>query len=134
MQKNLSQYEIRVETLKAIIDAENSENKHKLIVIKDDAVGYSYEVLFGEYLGPGVTEITIRDPYIRQRHQINCFINLLELFKVKCNMKSVKLITGFQDAEQDRNLKELKVYLAGHSINFIIEYSETLHDRSIWWG
>lgn len=133
LQRNLSQYEARIETLKAIIQAEKTENKHKLIVIKDDTAGYSYDILFGEYLGSGVTEVTIRDPYIRQRHQINCLISLLELLKSKCNLlKSIKLITGFQDAEQDRNLKELKVDLANQSVNFIIEYSETLHDRSIW--
>lgn len=89
--------------------------------------------MFGEYLGRGVTEVIIRDPYIRQRHQINCFINLLELLKSKCNLlKGVKLVTGFQDAEQDRNLKALKVDLANHGVNFVIEYSQTLHDRNIW--
>lgn len=132
LQRNLSQYEARIETIKAIIQAQKTENKHKLITIKDDALGYSYEVLFSEYLGIGVTQVTIRDPYIRQRHQINCLISLLELFKSKCEfLKSVKLITGFQDAEQDRNLKELKVNLANYGIHFIIEYSETLHDRDI---
>lgn len=133
LQRNLSQYEARIETLKAILEAQKTENKHKLINIKDDATGYNYEVLFAAYLGNGVTEVTIRDPYIRQRHQINCFINLLELLKAKCNLlKSVKLITGFQDAEQDRSLKELKVDLANHGVNFIIDYSDTLHDRNIW--
>lgn len=132
LQRNLVQYETRIETIKAIIQAQKTENKHKLVAIKDDATGYSYESLFGEYLGTGVTQVTIRDPYIRQRHQINCLISLLELLKRKCDfLKSVKLVTGFQDAEQDRNLKELKVDLANYGVNLLIEYSDTLHDRDI---
>lgn len=132
LQRNLGQYEARVETIKAIIQAQKTERKHKLVAIKDDDVGYNYEILFGEYLGNGVTQVTIRDPYIRQRHQINCFINFLELLKNKCVfLKSVKLITGFQDAEQDRNLKELKINLANYGVTLIIEYSDTLHDRDV---
>jgi ATP-dependent Lon protease len=56
---------------------EAAELKEKHLVFKENQRGVSYDALFGPYL-QGAKRIEVTDPYLRKRHQIRNFMELLE--------------------------------------------------------
>lgn len=99
--------------------------------------GVSYETLLLPYLR-GATELTITDPYIRMPHQGRNLVDLLGLLasvKDPADEISVTLVTKEETGEmQQRHLMMLKDIQEGAEsvgIKFIVEWDETIHDRSI---
>lgn len=123
-------------------DEANSENaseprkplEEKRIKVLYGDTGYGYEQLFKDYL-IGATEITIEDPYIRQKHQINNFIRLCELVVKVGDCKKLKLITSSDNVDQQEEnivyFDQIANNLFDYEIEFRHEFNSTLHDREI---
>lgn len=107
----------------------------KQLHINENATGYSYELLYGKYLDSGVREIIIEEPYLGRPFQLYNLLMFLELSVTNCiNLKVVKVITkrGEDPREQADAFAQMKDELmTAKKVKFIIEYSESLHDRSI---
>jgi ATP-dependent Lon protease len=105
-------------------------------IIRDNQTGVNYKILFGNYL-QGVTEIIIKDPYIRLPYQLR---NLMEFAKLVIEQKnegaevSINLIT-YNNEDYIDNAKQafsdMKDSLEQAGIVFNYEFNEALHDRSI---
>ncbi|MDA9198737.1 BREX system Lon protease-like protein BrxL [Schleiferiaceae bacterium] len=97
-------------------------------------VGYSYEDVFKDYL-IGAIELTIQDPYIRQKHQISNFLKFAELLVKIGDCKKIHLVTSSDDLEQERENKyafeQIADSLFENEIEFTFEFSETIHDRQM---
>lgn len=99
-----------------------------------DAVGYSYQTIFGDYL-PGAEEIVIEDAYVRQPHQITNFLRFCET-AVRCGKpKKIVLITKFDNQlEKDEAMGRLFTLgdsLKEHGVALEIKENNALHDREI---
>jgi ATP-dependent Lon protease len=96
--------------------------------------GFSYETIIGPYLS-GAKEITIEDPYIRARHQIQNFIRLCETIVKHTTIRKIHLITSYDDgtniSEMRDNLEELKQSLLEIDIVLDIKLDPKMHDREI---
>lgn len=116
---------------------QKKELKPRQATIKDNQTGISYEKLFGDYL-VGVTEITLKDPYIRLPYQLR---NLMEFAKFIADQKTegeevnLNLITS-NNEDYITNAKQafldIKDSLEQVGIIFNYEFDESLHDRSIY--
>jgi len=97
-------------------------------------VGFSYEDVFKEYL-VGAKEVTIQDPYIRQKHQISNFLKLAELIVKISDCNKIHLVTSSDDSEQERENKyafeQIADSLFENDIEFTFDFSDTIHDRQI---
>lgn len=99
--------------------------------------GVSYETLFLPYLR-GATDITIIDPYIRLPHQGRNLVDLLALLaaiKDPADEIAVKLVTKEDKGDFQQQhllmLKDIQEGAASVGIKFLVEWDETIHDRSI---
>ncbi|XP_017783626.1 PREDICTED: MIT domain-containing protein 1-like isoform X2 [Nicrophorus vespilloides] len=111
LKEKVREYMTRAEKLKVIVaNLKKSGKYHEQIRIKNDDTGYSYESLFSEYLNSEVRKVQIEDPYIKAHHQVQ-------------NLKD--------DTEQTKGFELLKTDLANHNVVFIVDYSDSLHDRQI---
>lgn len=99
-----------------------------------DAVGFSYESIFGDYL-PGAKEICVEDPYIRQHHQVVNFLRFCETAVKYHDVKKITLVTKFDDQlEKDEAMAKLFTIadsLKVHEVELIIRENATLHDREV---
>jgi ATP-dependent Lon protease len=97
-------------------------------------IGYSYEDVFKDYL-IGAKEVTIQDPYIRQRHQISNFLKLAELLVKIGDCQKIHIVTSSDDTEQERENKfafeQIADSLFENDIEFTFDFSDTIHDRQI---
>lgn len=104
------------------------------ISIRFGDIGYDYETIIGPYL-MGATEVVVEDPYIRSRHQVQNFVRFCELAVRSVQIKSIKLITCFDDRNPEKEisdqLADLKQSLLEVDIVFDWEFSLTIHDREI---
>jgi len=129
------EYLSRSEQVQQIIDKEKQNGKyHEHIKIEANSTGYSYESIFGRFLDNQVQRIIVEDPYIRAHHQIANFLRLCELSCRKCeNLSFIKLLTSrdSNEKEQEAKLEELKISLRSRKIEFVFEFSPTLHDREV---
>ena len=129
------EYLNRTEKVQQIIDKEKENGKYQEhIKIEVNSTGYSYESIFGRFLDNQVQRITVEDPYIRAHHQIVNFLRLCELSCRKCeNLSVIKLLTSrdSNEKEQEAKLEELKISLKSRKIEFVYEFSSTLHDREV---
>ena len=96
--------------------------------------GYSYESILLPYL-KGAKAVEIEDPYVRANHQIHNFVRFCEAVIKSPTVKAIKLITGY-DQETDlkelsERLDELKQSLLEMDIALEIKINENLHDREI---
>ncbi|XP_035742186.1 MIT domain-containing protein 1-like isoform X2 [Vespa mandarinia] len=131
-----SRYLDRAEKVKQLVERKKTQGTYReLIKIKDGAIGYGYNSLFGRFLDAMVTYIQIEDPYIRAFHQCQNLVRLCELAVQKCHsLSKISLITTCDPEDfknQSKRLEELKHSLNSHLISFEITYSDTLHDRQI---
>jgi ATP-dependent Lon protease len=107
----------------------------KIINIKDNDIGYSYDLLFLPFI-KNSKEVKIIDPFIRLPYQIE---NFLTFCKILSNSKVNKLhlITSFdindeeQKGKNELKLNEIAKALKKKNIEFIFEFSESIHDRYI---
>ena len=88
----------------------------------------------GPYLF-GAKAITIEDPYIRARHQINNFVRFCEAVAKSPTIRKITLITSYDDktdvvALRD-SLEELKQSLLEIDIELAVKINENMHDREI---
>ena len=125
----------RTEKVQQIIDKEKENGKyHEQIRIEANSTGHSYESIFGRFLDNEVRQISVEDPYIRAHHQITNFLRLCELSVRKCeNLRRIKLVTSrdSNEKEQEAKLEEMKTSLSSRKIEFVFEFSTTLHDREV---
>jgi ATP-dependent Lon protease len=96
--------------------------------------GYTYETILGPYLN-GAKSVTIEDPYIRARYQVTNFVRFCETLIKTPTIKSIKLISSYDEAtdlaELKDNLDGLKQSLLELDVLLEIELQKTLHDREI---
>lgn len=108
------------------------QERHFTILYGD--TGHSYESIIGPYLA-GAKSVTIEDPYIRLPHQIQNFVRFCEICIKAGTIKSVKLITGYDDrtqlAEISEKLEDLKQSLLEIDVVLEISLNPNLHDREI---
>lgn len=108
------------------------QERHFTILYGD--TGHSYESIIGPYLA-GAKAVTIEDPYIRLPHQIQNFVRFCEICIKAGTIKSVKLITGYDDrtqlAEISEKLEDLKQSLLEMDVVLEISLNPNLHDREI---
>ncbi|NLG10555.1 MAG: BREX system Lon protease-like protein BrxL, partial [Coriobacteriaceae bacterium] len=125
----------------AVFSADEEKKKLKTghYKIPEGRKGVSYDILFGPYIA-GANRIELVDPYIRVAYQAR---NLMEFIETVAKAKdasqevTVVLITKISDEGSDMVSKQAELLedvqngatLIG--INLEIEYSETIHDRSI---
>jgi ATP-dependent Lon protease len=97
-------------------------------------IGYSYESILGPYL-VGAKAVTIEDPYIRLQHQIQNFVRFCETVLRAGSVKSIKLVTGYDDntqlADIAEKLDELKQSLLDMDVELEVKLNPNLHDREI---
>ena len=102
--------------------------------IRYGETGRTYESIVGPYLF-GAKAITIEDPYIRARHQINNFVRFCEAVAKSPTIRKITLITSYDDktdvvALRD-SLEELKQSLLEIDIELAVKINENMHDREI---
>jgi len=77
----------------------------------------------------------VEDPYIRQRHQIANFVRLCELIVRQGTVREVRLVTGYESAEQKaevaESLSELAESLKDEDVVLKVDFNPRLHDRAI---
>ena len=135
--------ETPVDVQEPLIDekSENAEQEPEPLDLKEQHytifygdMGFSYETIIGPYL-KGAKEITIEDPYIRARHQIQNFIRLCETIVKHATIRKINLITSYDDStsisEMRDNLEELKQSLLENDIVLAIKLDPKMHDREI---
>ena len=112
----------------------NQEPIEKHLKVHYGDIGYSYEDVFKNYL-IGAKEITLQDPYIRQKHQISNFLKLAELLVKIGDCRKIHLVTSSDDLEQEQENKyafeQIADSLFENEIEFTYEFSDTIHDRQI---
>lgn len=108
------------------------EERHYTIFYND--TGYSYETIIGPYLGDA-KKIVVEDPYIRLPHQIQNFVRLCEAIAKLSSVRSIQLVTGYDDdtqmVELEEKLGELKQSLLELDIVLNIQLNVNIHDREI---
>ncbi|XP_030836133.1 MIT domain-containing protein 1 [Strongylocentrotus purpuratus] len=133
--QKIEQYMERAEKLKNHVDSQIEAGKyHQAIQITNDSTGHSYRSMFTPYLDELVTEVHIEDPYIRSNHQIYNLLRFCELLVMSvAPVKRIHLLTGRDENVhlQHNKLGELQRSLAEHSVEMIVSYSDTLHDRVV---
>jgi ATP-dependent Lon protease len=106
----------------------------KHFTIRYEAIGFSYQSIFGSYL-EGATSVVIEDPYIRTKHQFLNFIRFCELVVKNGSVRRLKLITGsddpYQEREADSWLSNLAKDLLTFDVELTFEFNSNLHDREI---
>ena len=111
-----------------------TELASKTIHILDGETGYSYQNLFGPYM-IGAKRIQVTDPYVRMEYQIRNFITFAGIINTSADQVELKLITGAEDAYQEKMLdqkyKEIAADLVHHGITLTYEFDPAIHDRSI---
>jgi len=103
------------------------------ISIKDNAIGYSYEKVFGKYLDANVKEVVIREPHLSKKFQFKNLLMFIELLVKHCkNLRFIRITTGARnDGEnQEYIFKKILDDLETRSIKFNTVY-EDFHDRKI---
>lgn len=108
------------------------EERHYTIFYND--TGYSYETIIGPYLGDA-KKMIVEDPYIRLPHQIQNFVRLCEAVAKLSSIRSIQLVTGYDDdtqmVELEEKLGELKQSLLELDIVLDIQLNVNIHDREI---
>lgn len=112
----------------------SAEPKEQHFTILYGDTGHSYETIVGPYLR-GAKEVTIEDPYIRMQHQIQNFVRFCETCMKAGTIKTIKLVTGYEDriqlAEISEKLDDLKQSLLEADIVLDVELNPKIHDREI---
>ena len=96
--------------------------------------GHSYESIIGPYL-LGAKTVVIEDPFIRLQHQIQNFVRFCETALKSGTVKTIELVTGYDDrtqlAEIHEKLDDLKQSLLEVDIILDVKLNANMHDREI---
>jgi ATP-dependent Lon protease len=107
----------------------------KVLELKEGDLGYSYDILFSPFFALS-KEIKLVDPFIRLSYQIDNFLAFCKLLPT-FEISKLHLITSANSDDDEQRKKntikfeEIKVVLFKKRIDFIYEFSETIHDRYI---
>lgn len=97
-------------------------------------IGRSYESIIGPYL-KGAKEITIEDPYIRLKHQIQNLVRFCEAVIKLSAIRKINLITSYDDktnmSEMQDLLNEVKQSLLEIDVDLDVKLNPAMHDREI---
>jgi len=108
------------------------QEQHFTILYGD--TGYSYESIVGAYL-QGVKAVIVEDPYIRHPHQIHNFVRFCETVLKAGTVKTITLITGYDDKRElagiAEKLEELKQSLLELDVELAVKLNPNMHDREI---
>jgi ATP-dependent Lon protease len=114
----------------AVPEPEILAERHYTIAYGD--TGHSYDTIFGPYL-PGAKSVVVEDPYIRMPHQIANFVRFCETIVKAATIRSVTLITSYDQqtdmAGLQEKLDELKQSLLEYDVALKVRLKEKLHDR-----
>ncbi|MEQ1839261.1 MAG: BREX system Lon protease-like protein BrxL [Verrucomicrobiales bacterium] len=106
----------------------------KHFTIRYEATGHSYESIFGDYL-TGATELVIEDPFLRTKHQLLNFQRFCELAIRVGSIRKIRVVTGSDDAPQERDadawFENLAKDLVPYDIDLKHEFDANIHDREI---
>ena len=120
------------------IDSEPSvdylEPTERTLEIKENETGWSYKRIFKSYF-KNSSEIQCVDPHIKWEYQIRNFLEFCEVLVDESKKISISLTTSYDDVKQkeENSLKFAAVRdnLKSHNIDFEVEFSESIHDRSV---
>ena len=119
-------------TAVAVATVSDLKEQHFTIMYGD--TGYSYESILGPYL-QGAKAVRIEDPYIRHQHQIQNFLRFCETLLKIGTVKTISLITGYDDktelAEIAEKMEELKQSLLEQDVELEVKLNPNMHDREI---
>ncbi|WP_368911885.1 BREX system Lon protease-like protein BrxL [Taklimakanibacter deserti] len=122
-----SVHDVRIEAAAAQL-----QEQHFTILYGD--IGHSYESIMGPYIR-GAKAVTIEDPYIRLSHQIQNFVRFCETCIKSGTVKSINLITGYDDKAQladiSEKIDELKQSLLEMDVVLRVKLNPNMHDREI---
>ncbi|MDD5204228.1 MAG: BREX system Lon protease-like protein BrxL [Desulfobacterales bacterium] len=108
------------------------QEKHFTIFYGD--TGYSYSSIVGPYL-KGAKEITVEDPYLRVKHQIQNFVRFCEMAVKEPTIRKINLHTSYDDktnvSEVQDSLEEIRQSLIEVDVVLDIKVNPNLHDREI---
>jgi ATP-dependent Lon protease len=111
---------------------EEPVERHYTIAYGD--TGHSYDTIFSPYL-QGAKLIVIEDPYVRMPHQITNFVRFCETVVKAATIRSITLITSFDQhtdlAGLQEKLDELKESLLEYDVALEVRVNEKLHDREV---
>lgn len=115
-------------------DTQAPQPKEQHFTILYGDTGYSYESIMGPYLR-GARSVVIEDPYIRLNHQIQNFIRFCETLVKAETIRTIRLITGYDDKAQladiAERLEDLKQSLLELDVELEVKLNPNLHDREI---
>lgn len=123
-----------VESTPVVNEVVLPELKEQHFTITYDSTGYSYESIIVPYL-VGAKSVVIEDPYIRANHQIQNFIRFCEAVLKQPTIKSIQLITSYDDRtdvkEMAERLEDVKQSLLELDVILDLKVNEYMHDREI---
>ena len=92
----IENYMKRAEELKTFVKKLKKDGKfHEKIEIENNQRGCSYNTIFSKFIDDNLTEVIVKDAYIRSHHQILNLLRFSELLVRKArNLKKIILITG----------------------------------------
>lgn len=118
----------------ARVEAAAAEPQEQHFTILYGDTGHSYESIMGPYIR-GAKAVTIEDPYIRLPHQIQNFVRFCETCLKSGTIKSINLITGYDDKTQPSDISEkiedLKQSLLEMDVVLSVKLNPNMHDREI---
>lgn len=118
----------------ARVEAAAAEPQEQHFTILYGDTGHSYESIMGPYIR-GAKAVTIEDPYIRLPHQIQNFVRFCETCLKSATVKSINLITGYDDKTQladiSEKIEDLKQSLLEMDVVLSVKLNPNMHDREI---
>lgn len=118
----------------ARVEAAATEPQEQHFTILYGDTGHSYESIMGPYIR-GAKAVTIEDPYIRLPHQIQNFVRFCETCLKSGTVKSINLITGYDDktqlADSSEKIEDLKQSLLEMDVVLSVKLNPNMHDREI---
>jgi hypothetical protein len=108
LRKKAEEYLARAEVLKQEArDGDVATEKVRCVQVRPGDKGHSYSSVFGGCMDGNVESISVRDPYIRARHQLHNFVRFCELAVRNCRrLKAICLITGREPQTEVRREEE----------------------------
>lgn len=118
----------------ADINAVVSEPEERHFTIRYGETGHSFDTILGDYLR-NANEVLIEDPYIRLTHQVQNLVRLCETIVRRSNVRTIKLVTAYDDLEGFNKtktmLEDLAQSLLEHDVKLEFSFNPKMHDREI---
>jgi len=123
-----------IDEIKAQEPGMTNETKERHFTILYGDTGHSFESLLAPYMA-NATKVRVEDPYVRMTHQIQNFVRFCETIVKLSAVKTIELVTGFDDEQQHQEtsdkLESLKQSLLEIDIDMIVVFDPNKHDREI---